>query len=420
MHFTPIAPTDLKGALPPGLIEKAEALCEQSAVLTGGHTQNLLDEVRELLRITNSYYSNRIESEGTHPINIEKAMRKEFKADAKEKNLQLLSLAHIRTQKEVETRIGGGTSAFDAEFIKNIHKSFYADPRLDCFLEVMDEKERQPVRMTPGQFRSYDVYVGKHVAPGSDAIPGLMGEFQHLYEGAVKYLPHSAKLIYALSSHHRLVWIHPFLDGNGRTSRLALDAAIQSSGIEGYGLWNMSRGLARSVDEYKKALQYADMERQGATDGRGPLSLMALAHFVEYMIDIALDQVHFMGGCLKMDKLSQRIENYTLLSRSGMFGVQPLPKYAEGVFKHLLLNGSAPKGAITSALGISERTGTTLFRELSDAGVITSDSVKGPVSLRFTMHMASYVFPDLFPIADEGEPAEPKKGRGRPKKTISS
>lgn len=416
MHFTPIAPTDLKGTLAPYLIEKAEAVCEQSAILTGGHTQNLLDEIRELLRITNSYYSNRIESEGTHPINIEKAMKKEFQEDAKEKNLQLLSLSHIRTQKEMEGLIGGGVSAFDTEFVKSIHRSFYADPQLDSFLEVMNEMEQQPIRMTPGELRSHDVYVGKHVAPSAEAVPGLMREFQHLYEGAAKQLPHSAKLLYALSSHHRLVWIHPFLDGNGRTSRLALDAAILSSGLQGYGLWNMSRGLARSVDEYKKALQYADMERQGATDGRGPLSLMALTHYVNYMLDIALDQVQFMSGCLKMDKLSHRIENYVILSRSGMFGIQPLPKYTEGVFKHLLLYGSSQKGAITAALGISERTGTTLFRELSEAGVITSDSVKGPISLRFTMHMASYVFPDLFPIAEEGQPAEPKKGRGRPKK----
>lgn len=416
MHFTPIAPTDLKGTLPPNLIEKAEAVCEQSAILTGGHNQNLLDEVRELLRITNSYYSNRIESEGTHPINIEKAMKKEFKEDAKEKNLQLLSLSHIRTQKEVETLIASGASAFDTEFVKSIHRSFYADPQLDSFLEVMDEKEQQPIRMTPGELRAYDVYIGKHIAPRADAVSGLMREFQHLYEGAAKHLPHSAKLIYALSSHHRLAWIHPFLDGNGRTSRLALDAAIMSSGFQGYGLWNMSRGLARSVDEYKKALQYADMERQGATDGRGTLSLMALSHFVDYMLDIAMDQVRFMGGCLKMDKLTQRIEHYVILSRSGMFGIQPLPKYTEGVFKHLLLYGSSSKGAITSVLGVSERTGTTLFRELSNAGVITSDSVKGPISMRFTMHMASYIFPDLFQIIEEGERSEPKKGRGRPKK----
>ncbi len=416
MHFTPIAPMDLKGTIAPHLIEKAEAICEQSAILTGGHNQSLLDEVRELLRITNSYYSNRIESEGTHPINIEQAMKKEFKEDAKEKNLQLLSLSHIRTQKEVEALIAGGALAFDTEFVKSIHRSFYADPQLDSFLSVMDEKEKQPIRMTPGDLRTHDVYIGNHVAPAADAVSGLMSEFQHLYESSTKHLPHSVKLIYALSSHHRLVWIHPFLDGNGRTSRLALDAAILSLGLKGYGLWNMSRGLARGVDDYKKALQYADMERQGATDGRGALSLMALTNFVDYMLDIALDQVQFMGECLKMDKLSQRIENYIILSRSGMFGIQPLPKYAEGVFKHLLLYGSSQKGTITSALGISERTGTTLFRELLRAGVITSDSVKGPISLRFTMHMASYIFPDLFPIAEEGQRGEPKKGRGRPKK----
>ena len=67
MHFTPIAPMDLRGIIAPSLLEKAELVCEQSAILTGGHNENLLDAVRDLLRITNSYYSNRIESKGTPP-----------------------------------------------------------------------------------------------------------------------------------------------------------------------------------------------------------------------------------------------------------------------------------------------------------------------------------------------------------------
>jgi hypothetical protein len=34
--------------------------------------------------------------------------------------------------------------------------------------------------------------------------------------------------------------------------------------LEGYGLWNISRGLARDVKEYQRYLSYADMKRQGA------------------------------------------------------------------------------------------------------------------------------------------------------------
>ena len=59
--------------------------------------------IKELLRKVNSYYSNQIESEGTHPIDIDKATRQEFSSDSKEKQLQQLSLVHIEVQKYVES-----------------------------------------------------------------------------------------------------------------------------------------------------------------------------------------------------------------------------------------------------------------------------------------------------------------------------
>jgi len=59
------------------------------------------------------------------------------------------------------------------------------------------------------------------------------------------------------------MWIHPFVDGNGRTARLALDGAFASMKMSGYGLWNISQGLAKNSDEYKKYLAHADMPKQG-------------------------------------------------------------------------------------------------------------------------------------------------------------
>ena len=102
MPFTPIAPISTNGIISPDLIELSEYVCYESALLSGNHNFVVLQELREMLRLINSYYSNRIESEGTHPIDIEKAMRKEFSNDAKEKKLQMLSLAHIEVQKEKE------------------------------------------------------------------------------------------------------------------------------------------------------------------------------------------------------------------------------------------------------------------------------------------------------------------------------
>jgi Fic family protein len=87
--------------------------------------------------------------------------------------------------------------------------------------------------------------------------------------------------ILALSAaHHRLNYIHPFLDGNGRVTRLMSHAMALQAGIGAHGLWSVSPGLARGLEsrgDYKRMMDHADMPRQGDLDGRGNLSTKALA-----------------------------------------------------------------------------------------------------------------------------------------------
>ncbi|MCP4628982.1 MAG: hypothetical protein GY850_36560, partial [bacterium] len=45
-------------------------------------------------------------------------------------------------------------------------------------------------------------------------------------------------------------WIHPFLDGNGRVVRLFTDYYLTNTGMDGYGLWSISRGFARFRENY--------------------------------------------------------------------------------------------------------------------------------------------------------------------------
>jgi Fic-DOC domain mobile mystery protein B len=59
--------------------------------------------------------------------------------------------------------------------------------------------------------------------------------------------------------HHRLVWIHPFANGNGRHSRLATDLLLQQYGAEPFS-WGAT-SLARSGpvrEKYMAALRAAD------------------------------------------------------------------------------------------------------------------------------------------------------------------
>jgi len=399
MNFTPIAPTDINGNIDELLLEKANKLLIEAAKLEGSHTPQILQAVKNLLYTVNSYYSNKIESEGTHIIDIERAMQQEYSKDTKKRNLQILSLAHIEVQKECEKYFENNptASAYDKEFILGIHKSFYSKDGMEPFLHV-EHNNMQDI-LVAGKIRNRDVKVGNHLAPSSDKLDSMMNEFEHLYNKSLN-LSDVEKLIHILASHHRLMWIHPFLDGNGRTARLALDGAFSGMKISGYGLWNISRGLARNSSEYKDKLSYADMPKQGEKDGRGALSSMALAKYVEFMLDIALDQVSYMNKHLKLNALTSKIELYVQRANDGLLDIKPLPKHSEKIFKYLLLSGECARGKIPDIIGMKERTASRVTSELLKRNFIESDSKAGAIRLKIGVSMASYLFPMLVPEKD--------------------
>ena len=64
-------------------------------------------------------------------------------------------------------------------------------------------------------------------------------------------------IVGAAAAHHRLAWIHPFVDGNGRVARLMSHAMLLERA--GYGaVWSVARGLARNVEAYKGHLAACD------------------------------------------------------------------------------------------------------------------------------------------------------------------
>ena len=61
----------------------------------------------------------------------------------------------------------------------------------------------------------------------------------------------------AASTHHHLLWIHPFLDGNGRVARLMSHAMLLDA-LDTGGIWPVAGGLARSEENYKSRLESCD------------------------------------------------------------------------------------------------------------------------------------------------------------------
>jgi Fic family protein len=80
-----------------------------------------------------------------------------------------------------------------------------------------------------GKYRNSNVIIGgaAHTPPEAFEVPQLMQELISWTNSAGRNL-HPVEL--AAVFHHRLVYIHPFFDGNGRTTRLAMNVTLLRAG----------------------------------------------------------------------------------------------------------------------------------------------------------------------------------------------
>lgn len=348
----------------------------------------------ELVRVMNCFYSNLIEGHNTTPREIERALAGDLAEEEGRRNLQIEAAAHIRLQREIDRRYAEGALPEPAshEFILWLHREFY---RKAPEAMLMIEGAGRRFRMEPGVFRTeilHDVAVGRHVPPASDRVAVFMEHFEQRYR--LEPLGKSQRIIAMAAAHHRLNYVHPFPDGNGRVSRLMSHAMGLEAGIGAHGLWSVSRGLARGLEsrgEYKRMMDYADSPRQGDLDGRGNLSEKALSDFTAWFLKVCLDQVEFMTGLFDLERLGERLKRY-----ADQEGFKP---EAYRLLDETLLRGELPRGEAERVTGLKERTARDLLGSLVEDGILGSDTPKGPVSLRFPMKAVEVLFPRLFPEA---------------------
>ncbi|MDO8281936.1 MAG: Fic family protein [Thermodesulfovibrionia bacterium] len=384
------------------LHDLALSVIQKSAALGSRQHPVTLRSLHELLRIINSYYSNLIEGHNTHPYDIVRAMQRKYDAEPAKRNLQLESVAHITVQRDMEKRLQDEPESNIAsqEFLCYIHREFY-NQLPEEFLIVKDIDTGRESRGVPGEFRKEAVKVGRHIPPKSGSLGGLLDRFGEFYAPGHHY--GAAKLVATAAAHHRFMWIHPFLDGNGRVARLFTEAYFRRIPVLGYGLWSVSRGLARRNADYKAALTWADAPRRNDLDGRGNLSNEGLIHFCRFFLEVCLDQVEYMGDLLKLEELIQRIRHYVDLRNRGMAPgpsgeKQPLRPEASGMLQEVLIHGVSTRGDVIQASGLKERTGRSLLGILLEEGLLVADTPKGEVRLGFPIHAAGWFFPELYPV----------------------
>ncbi len=279
------------------------------------------------------------------------------------------------------------------EFLCWLHAEFYA--------RMPEEFRRVKTRsggedwVKPGELRECEVEVGRHVAPASASLPRFMQRFSQCYEPTA--LGPAQRLLGVAAAHHRLAWIHPFLDGNGRVTRLFTHACLIRVRAEGHGLWMMSRGLARHRDDYLAALASADMPRQGDLDGRGNLSDKGLTHFCRFFLTTAIDQVEFMTRLLDLDAMQERLLAFAdlLVFRTAA------PKETRHLLRDVFLRGEVTRGEAGRLLQMPERTARRHVGQLIAEGVLVSNGPAAPVRLGFPASHVGYYFPQLYPAGVE-------------------
>lgn len=389
----PLFPDD-----PSGKLESlASELLHISGKLSGKMNPITRAAIATFLRPMNSYYSNLIEGHDTHPIDIERILKNDYAENKVKRNLQLEALAHIQAHQTIsdlfETNKTGAIPT-SSSFLKELHKLFY-DFLPEEFQTVLS-RDGLAKKVVPGEYRKDQVEVGRHVAPEAMTVPAFMQRFSEAYDPeSPNNRSKIRRIISIAASHHRLVWIHPFLDGNGRVVRLFSDAWFMYENLHASGLWSVSRGLARTNEQYKTLLANADLQRYNDYDGRGNLSNKHLVAFCTYFLETALDQINFMDQVTGLDGFLSRIDAFTdrLVIR------KTFRTEARHILKALFLKGEISKTEAMRSTGLSDKTLKDLVETLEEMGLLTTrkEGKNRMYVVCYPIRYSPLLFPGLYP-----------------------
>ncbi len=345
--------------------------------------------VGHLVRSMNCYYSNLIEGHDTHPWDIERALSEDYSSDKEKRNLQEEAVAHIAVQRMIDEGKDPKVSPASTEYTLWLHHEFCS--RLpDDLLWAENPDTGKKIKVVPGEIRKDPVKVGRHIPPMPGNVQNFMIRFDQAYKPEILSKPR--RIIASACAHHRFLWIHPFIDGNGRVSRLMSYSMLMREGVGGT-LWSVARGLAKNVTKYKQLLMAADSERQSDRDGRGSLSEKSLTEFSKFFLEVCIDQVEYMESILKPEELLRRVKLYAEDEQAA----GRLPKGSYSILREVLLFGEIERGRAPEVTGYKERAARTVVSELLKKGLLVSETPKSALRLGFPIEIVERWFPALYP-----------------------
>ena len=167
-----------------------------------------------------------------------------------------------RGREEQEARNANELMEYVAEYIKRNPDRQISEPLILEFHRVLTQGIAYPYN-EPGRYRNHAVTVGSYRPPATgEEVRRLMAEFVNWFNTGV---PGSwDPVIRAIVAHFYLVSIHPFGDGNGRTSRAVESFMLYKAGVNVRGYYSLANYFYRHRPEYIDSLNLVQM--RGETD----------------------------------------------------------------------------------------------------------------------------------------------------------
>lgn len=100
---------------------------------------------------------------------------------------------------------------------------------VDDILEIHRRVLGHAHPLEAGRYRKTQVYVSDHVPPSPEEVEKHMEEFNSWLLSREPEMLHPIE--FAALAHYKLVFIHPFTDGNGRTARLLMNSVLMRAGF---------------------------------------------------------------------------------------------------------------------------------------------------------------------------------------------
>lgn len=372
------------------LLEQAHDL-QQAAQRLAGVGVPL--ELRRLLQAMNAHDSLALEGLQVSPLDVERALRSgdvPVSVEGLNNAGARRVVAYIDTQAALQARWGGWSRQhiWSAQMVRDIHQDLFARlPEADLVLPTGHA-------MVPGGLRKRAAGAAVRAAPAPAAVGALLARWGAAYGGVRRG---ELQLVAVAASHHRLAWIHPFPDGNGRVAGLHTHLALGALGLT-QGLWSPLRGFARGGQAYRAQLAAAD------ADGFPDLSGQALAAWVAYVLALWRDEAALMAGLLDLSAMKDRIA--ACLAYEENVVRQGVRSASLRALHYLLLTPQAmERSDFKALLGLGERLATAQVTALLRRGLLATDSPHGKLRFGVPQHALRFYFPGLWPDAEAGRGA---------------